>query len=344
MRVKGLTVDQGAYLHSGVLHEISAPNCNFEVFDPAAAKDHTLDELTAQIEDIVLGGKSAISSEYQRDIARFQTHEVFPDKIVEEKRSAHGVSFGRFILRQMPGVPRDRRNKLSVAMKPFGSASHAARECAGYMMLAQHGIETFSPVGIFEAKDASSLVVITEKRNDFVSLDRDLWIEGLQVRTTQEVEILNRNTRTVNEISQLMAYIHAFGLFHPDGQIKNWAVDQAGTIGIIDTENFEELSLHHPNTAEMATADIEKLIKSLINSQRENKIYGVGLLSGLSDTTVRNYVEKNIVEPYVEVLIKMSLDETIDDEQAETLIDGVTTLFRREGQTWPNCLNADNQR
>lgn len=342
MRVKGFPVDQNIYEHSGVLHEIRQPSSNFELFDPASIQGSSLDDVTYQIEDILLSGAAAVFSEYSKDLARYQSHEVFPDKIIEERRSAHGVSFGRFVLRQATGVPRDRRNKLSVAMKPFMSPEHAARECAGYLLLAQHGIETFSPVGIFQAKSADNLIVVTEKRNDLVSLDRDIWAEGLQVQSEEDIETLDRNTRTVREIAQLLGYIHALGFFHPDGQIKNWAVDQTGTIGIIDTENMEQRPLHHSDTAELAASDIDKLLKSLVSGQRENKIFGVGLLSGLSDAIVRSYVEKNIIDPYIDVLISMSVDASIDDLQAELLIKGITDHTNRDGQLWPNYLSNDN--
>src|SRR5581483_8886159 len=129
--------------------------------------------------------------------------------------------------------------------------------------LAELGIETFEPVGVFPASKGEHFVVVTKKRNDLTSLDRDKWVVGRQVVDEASAEISERNNETVRGISELLGYIHSWGVYHPDGQIKNYAKTPEGEIGIIDTENLIKADLESPDATSLAWHDVEKLVKSL---------------------------------------------------------------------------------
>jgi hypothetical protein len=248
--------------------------------------------------------------------------------------SAHGVGFGWL------EAPHARR---PVAYKPFSRPGNALHEIQGYQTLHELGIETYTPLGAFPSVERGQWVVLTEFREDLVSLDRDQWIVGRAATTFGEVEVAERNGETVKGIGELMAFIHSHGIYHPDGQIKNWAKTPDGKIGIIDTEHLTRVALGDHNAVTLAWQDIEKLTRSLIAVRHEGQdgsIFGVGMLHGMPLALARSSIQELIIQPYLESLMAQLADCTPERAVAiQTLYDGVSAKFE-ETPEWPGHLIA----
>jgi hypothetical protein len=272
----------GSLLESGVMHEPNISNLRqAEIIDGSEPMQRHLDALTV--------GIPVVSLAYQGTLRPTRGFEYFPDKIIDESRSAHGVSFGRFF-GGMPGTPtREATTLLSTAIKPFDNPESALREFYGYRRLGDLAVETFSPVGIFPSKSGDHFIAMTKTRRDLMSLDRAEWLVGQRVDSAESAEIAERNERTVSDVAEGFAYIHALGDYHPDGQVKNWAVTPADKIGIIDTENFRSSPLGSTDGVILAWGDIEKFTKSLVFDSRDEggKMFGVGMFAGQPLTQVR---------------------------------------------------------
>ncbi len=288
--------------------------------------------------DALNSGQAIVSPEYSSELERLKTHEVFPDKTVERRRSAHGVSFGRLV-GYKPSKKRD-GNLMSVAFKLFEKPKKALQEFYGYKILQEIDTETFDPIGIVPSEDGNSFVVITKKRDDFQSLDRDEWIVGRQPHDAREVEIGQRNNRTVAEISSTLANLHSNGVFHPDGQIKNFAVSVNGTVGVIDTENLTVRNTDDLDNPALAWEDLEKLARSLIlehdteeNSQGEDKIFGVGMLAHMGLPQIRNAFWELVFEPYLAVL-EDKIRHGGDSDYLTTLAYTIQEYFENDSN-WP---------
>ncbi len=267
--------------------------------------------------------------------------EPFPEKTIDAKRSAHNVGFGRLTKRVGLGANPKIKTAIGVAVKPFDDPETALREMRGYGILEKLGIETFSSVGIFPARNGTHYVSMTQKRQDLQSLDGDLWVVGGRVMTPTEAEIAQRNAKTVREISEKMAFIHAKGFFHPDGQIKNWAVTPDGTVGIIDTENFKQVGIGNIDAPQLAWEDIDKLVKSLVVESKDDdgKMFGVGMFAGMPLDQLRRSVKDMIIIPYIEALVDNIPD---DDMQTyghiENLVETIQNRFFHQEQEWPSHL------
>lgn len=286
-------------------------------------------------------GRPIVSLAYSGTLTGARSFEVFPEKIVESSRSAHGVGFGRFISYLPTGRKRD-DTLLSVAVKPFNDPETALREFFGYRKLGELGVETFKPVGVFPARNGDHFIGVTEARKDMMSLDRDEWVPVDRVSDARTAEINERNVRTVQDVSVGMAYIHSLGVFHPDGQIKNWSATTTGKIGIIDTENLKQVPLGHESTGLLAWHDIEKLARSLVYDSRgtdEGKMFGVGMLKGQSLVQLRHSIEHLIIAPYTDALTFMAENAGSDQDrqQMQDLFDAVIDRFYSD-DTWPSHL------
>jgi hypothetical protein len=254
-------------------------------------------------------GHPMIMPEFTEVLSRTTSFDVTPDKTIERRRSAHGVSFGRLI-----GPKRNKQGRegslLSVAYKMFDRPDKAVQEVEGYHILRELGMDTFEPVAIVPTPDSANFVVITKKRDDLMSLDRDDWIVGRQPRDARELEIAERNTTTVKEIATVLAFIHSKGIFHPDGQVKNFATNEQGRVGIIDTENLISRDITDPDNPGMAWRDIQKLVRSLLVENKYNgesdedtdKIFGVGMLANMGQLFTRNACAELIIDPYIGAL------------------------------------------
>ena len=304
---------------------------NVEVVSPAETTASTIAE-------VLIKGGTVISEDYVSEFGRITAYEVFPEKIIDVSRSAHQVGFGRFIGRR-PQKPSRPGNILSTATKPFKTPEIAANEAYGYWALSSIGVETFDPIGVFQQRSGDGCVVITKKCNDLMSLDRDTWIVGREVATEADVEIAERNTQTVKEISQTLAWLHMHGIFHKDGQIKNYAVASDGTVGVIDTENLSRRNVGDPDTGALMMQDIEKLMKSLVNTNKSEKIFGVGMLHGLSAPAMQASYEELVANPYSEGLMAC-VDLGGEDEQAQILMDSLWDHLKyAKTDNWPMCLD-----
>ncbi len=283
-------------------------------------------------------GRAAVMASEEKIVMETGTVMIDPIKTVERRRSAHEVGFGAFLSRNRHDS-KGRPVKLAVAIKPFSRPEKALHEVSGYLTLAELGIETFQPIGVFPSKHANHFVVVTKKRNDLTSLDRDRWVIGRQVVDDATAETALRNNETVKDIARLIGYIHSNGVFHPDGQIKNYAKTPKGTIGIIDTENLIVSELNDINSVENAWYDIEKLVKSLIISTQDKEdadLFGVGMLYGLSINNLRNSIEELIIVPYLESLYEQMDGASLSkQDHIAAIYDGISARFMEES-SWPD--------
>ena len=290
-------------------------------------------------------GVPVVASEYAGEIPRTRRFEVYPDKTIEESRSAHGVGFGRFV-GWLPGKRRgsvEEESLLRVAVKPFTTPETALHEMHGYRTLGKLGVETFAPVGVFPALKGDHFIGMTLTRKDLTSLDRDIWVPGRRVTSEATEEIAQRNALTVVDIARLSAFLNARGIFLPDGQIKNWAITPSGKTGAIDTENIMQLPLGHESAPQQAWECIEKLTKSLILDTKDvdAKMFGVGMFAGMTLEHVRENIEELIIIPYIEELELMLGGETSQGQrdQIQLLYEGIVERFYSE-KSWPNHIVA----
>lgn len=315
-------------IDEGQLHQISFNSHDALVQESGVDKGYMV--------ELLHGHKSVICPEFAEPLSKVQAHEVFPGKKIEERRSAHGVSFGRLV-GYKPTKGRQ-GHVLSVAMKPFGSAEKAVHELQGYQVLQELEVETYNPVGVFPSKKLENYIVLTEKRNDLMSLDRDSWVHGRQVQNEADVEIAERNTKTVIEIAELLAWLHINGVFHPDGQVKNFAVTDYGKVGVIDPENLVARPLLHFDTATRQAEDFEKLIKSLVRDNKDepveedqgDKIFGVGMLAGMANDQIKKCVDELVVNPYKDALEKYVYERDGNLEQAVMLSTAIDSFAERQ--------------
>lgn len=314
-------------LYTPSLHKIA----DNEVFDGKLTEDHSR---------ALAAGAPVVALAFADTLKPGQRFEVYPSKTIDSQRSAHGVSFGRF------AVPNSSARKgystvLDVAVKPFKDSGTALNEMYGYHLLGGLGVETFQPVGIFPARHGNHVIGMTQTRRDMQSLDRDIWVPGRRVDSEATAEIAERNTKTVVEISQKMAFMHAYGIFHPDGQIKNWSVTTDGTVGVIDTENLIHLDIGSTDAPTLAWEDISKLVKSLIleNQNEEDKMFGVGMLAGMSVGQVRENINELVLAPYIDGLIDMISDDYPEQYQhIENIIESISNRFHTMEPNWPEHL------
>lgn len=287
----------------------------------------------------LLAGHAAVMSSKVMLVNNTRCAWINPDKTVEPRRSAHEVGFGALV--QLRVNAKGKKVQQAVAFKPFAKPHHALHEVDGYLALARLGIETFEPIGVFPSKSGDRFVVVTYKRNDLTSLDRDKWVIGRQVTDAASEEIAQRNNNTVAGISKLLGFIHSRGIFHPDGQIKNYAKTPKSVIGIIDTENLIVAPLNEPNAMEHAWQDIEKLIKSLIINTQDKEdidIFGVGMLAGMPLTLVRQSIEDLVITPYLDSLAEhIKTADTDQSRHISGIYEGVYERFFLD-EDWPTHL------
>ncbi len=326
-------------LSSGKLHE------------PDLRRKHDLSIYSGEDEpnqdhiDSLLSGYPVVHESHVGHIRR-SMDAVTLNKIIESKRSAHGVGFGSF--RLIGGIAAGasvERQSIPVAFKPFNGPEKALHEMYGYGVLRAMGIETFDPIGVFPARHGDHFVLASHKRNDLMSLDRDHWVIGGYVKDRESAETVERNSEVVKGISEMLGYLHVHGVHHPDGQIKNWSVTPEGDIGVIDTENLIAGQANGPDAVNLAWNDIEKLVKSLVfaNTDEETKLFGVGMFAGMSVERVRSQIESLIINPYINSIFSNSLHSETSNpdilDHAEALISGVQKTFDNNPD-WPGHIIA----
>lgn len=300
-------------------------------FDEIAINEASIED-TARILRL---GRAVVAAAEDGVAQSFIEARVSPDKVIEERRSAHQVGFGVMLdcERSFKGKPR----KHSVAFKPFNSPEDAVKEVRGYLTLKELGVETYDPVGIFPSADKEHYVVVTQKRADLTSLDNDTWVVGRRVVDEATDEISKRNSETVKSIAAELAYIHSNGVFHPDGQIKNYAITPDGKTGIIDTENLTKIEINGHSEGDRAWYDIEKLVKSLIvntQDQEDATLFGVGMLHGMPLNDTRRCLEELVISPYTNALLEQLDDCDENREQyIQNIYDGVERMF--SDKNWP---------
>lgn len=281
--------------------------------------------------ELLLAGTAVVLPDYIEDFRKATRHEVFPGKTIAPERSAHEVAFGR-VMGHNHNVGAETA-RYSVAMKPFNRAQDALHEMYGYMLLKQLGVQTFQPIGVFPAQKGSHCIVLSENRKDLMSLDRDEWVAGRDVSTIDQAETAARNNTTVTEIAQTLAFLHSNGVFHPDGQIKNFAITYDGQVGVIDTENLRCTSLDDCSNPSSAWEDIEKLVHSLVASGGDSdKIFGVGMLSGMSSGEVRRSTQELIIDPYLTAVLDYSGE--LASEAGLNIALHIQEQFESD-ETWP---------
>jgi len=298
------------------------------------------DTLFAAVSDLAVsscGLVSPVVTEHHQDTIREAISLELTDKmIIEECRSAHQVAFGR-LLKRREDKETGLGHLMGVAIKPFDDHNTAYNEVLGAMRLRELGVPTYDPIGIFPSRSGHH-VVLSHKSDTLQGLDRDTWVVGRKVTTGEEAINAERNTRTIKEIAGLLAWLHVHGVFHPDGQIKNWGITPLGQIGAFDMERHVVRAPGHQDTAGLAWQDIEKLVASLVGATKESGIYGVGMLHGHSQHSLARACEELILQPYADRLMDVGLAGNGERaEQADLLLSGIEYRFQREiDQGWPS--------
>jgi hypothetical protein len=331
----GKTIERDAILENGMQH---IPDLSVQA---VLVGERGIDESHLAILRL---GHAAVVATYANVANSSNRVSVTPGKIVNSDRSAHRVGFG-YITSQSAGGGTGR---LDVALKPFRHVEGAWNEVRGYHLLAAHGIETYEPIGVFPAAHSDNLLVITKKRDDLVSLDRDEWVVGRKVTDESSLVTAERNNRTVAGIATVMGTIHSHGIYHRDGQIKNYAATPEGMIGIIDTENLTQRELDDEHSGLYAWRDIEKLVRSLIIHSKDAEktgIFGVGMLEGLSLRDMRAAAEELIINPYLNSLLAQLTEGTSakEAEHIADLYDSVQGHFMQD-EAWPAYLVSSKQK
>lgn len=283
-------------------------------------------------------GRSAVVAASASELVAANPHVVVAKhETMNSQRSAHEVGFGFMAPNAKAALSTTTQ---AVALKPFTRAENALTEMNGYRVLAELGIETFEPVGVFPAaKGQETFVGVTKRRNDLVSLDQAEWVVGRRITDEASIEIAERNSQTVQGISQMLAYAHANGVYHEDGQIKNYATTPEGKLGMIDAEGIVQAPLNHPRATDYAIHNLEKFATSLIvrtgKEETGVSIYGIGMLQGLGAQDMKASVEELVISPYLDALSEQ-LDTASDEKAAhiQSLFDSVDGQFQANA-TWP---------
>lgn len=255
--------------------------------------------------------------------------QLTPGKVIEKQRSAHEIAFGRLLKRRV-----DKQSSLGhqmyVALKPFYDDRSALHEMLGGMRLASLGVPTYEPVGVFRAVSGNSLL-LTKASDTLMGLDRDNWVQSRHVTSEQDAVDAERNNKTVRDIAGVMAWLHVNGVFHPDGQIKNWGVTPTGQIGVFDMERHLVNMESGRDAVQLAWGDIDKLTASLVSARKDTGVYGVGMLHNLGPKDLKKSVRELIIDPYIDCMVEfgLTLDRPEFDvaERAEYLIEGVEHSF-----------------
>ena len=285
-------------------------------------------------------GKIVVSAAFKDFVTGAKGVEIFTDKQIDGRRSAHGVRFGSMGGKADLGI--------RVALKPFSDPSDAVNELSGYERLLELNIPTFSPIGIFPALHGDHFISVSAKNNNLQSLDRAPWVVGRAADSEKSMMLAEENDRQVKGISDTLAYIHANGIFHPDGQVKNFAANASGRVGVIDTEGMVVRELGDEDSSELAWNDINKLVKSLVveasRDDDEDKIFGVGMFARMPLNLVRAGINDLILEPYIDRLEQISKSAGgRQQRQIDLLSDGIIKHFY-EDERWPQHFIDMNRR
>jgi hypothetical protein len=325
-----------------------------ELYQPAIQGRHDMviydhNAPAEELSEALAMGRIIVSEGFGTFVEEAHGLEVYPDKSIEPRRSAHGVTFGRLLGAHKYGIETGRlrrRQSLPVAIKPFSTPEDAVNEMRGYRTLQELEIPTFEPIGLFPAALGSHVISLTLKDSGLLSLDRSPWIIGRQITSEQSMAIAEHNNTQIKGIAETMALIHANGVFAPDGQIKNWAGDARGRIGAIDPEGQIVRPLGDESASDLAWEDVEHLITSLVIDNldsEDGKTYGVGMLAHLPLHVVRSSIEELLIHPYMARLEGL-LNDDIDPNMAiqiENLYDGIAEKFYND-EHWPEHLIAAN--
>lgn len=277
------------------------------------------------------------------------------DKSVPTIRSAHAVGFG--VLEYGKCVENQRREFVSgVALKPHLDPQTAVHELLGYEQLLNLGINTYVPIGVFPSNGGSNSVLVTEKKSSLVSLDNHFWKSLALTSSEEESYEAENNISIIKKIAVLLANLHVNGIFLPDGQIKNFALNPAGVVGAIDPENIIYKNPRDYDTSSIVISHFEKLIKSLIfksdntldegSEQDQDKIYGVGFLSMMPSARVRSIIIDILINPYLDELDTHAIQVDSNDnyEFAEQMREEINE-FLSHNTNWPShIVNAATTR
>ena len=162
--------------------------------------------------------------------------------------------------------------------------------------------------------------------------------------------LFRSNLAAVRDIAKVMARMHLNGIFHPDGQIKNFAVTNTGTIGVIDTENLFQVDIIQHNPYPYVIKDIEKLMRSLVEKAvthniktDQDKLYSVGLFYNNSNNLTRSKYHDLFLVPYTEQIGQEINQNPAITSVGELLFENLIEHYdSSEKEDWPQCLTSRN--
>ena len=326
-RSKGLGNVSAESVGKGELHSVQIDYEKTLVQNPNLTTEH--------LKEVLNAGYGVVSPEFAEVLRSAKKHKVYTDKMIDERHSAHQVTFGIFVGERTTKKGNHVIGKtLSAAMKPFGEPEHAVNEYLGYQVLQRLGIETFQPVGVFPSRHHNNFVVVTKTRGDIIGLELDDWVKGMQPEKPGDVETLERNKQTVKEVAKILAWTHINGVFLPDGQIKNFIATASGQVGVIDTENLKVKPIEHEDTEGLQGEDFTKLIRSFIGDPHDGKIFSIDLFHGFSPDKLQYWTNELIIEPYTLALLQYTMEQGSSVMQADRLDVSARDFLGRQG--WSN--------
>lgn len=208
---------------------------------------------------------------------------------------------------------------LPVAIKPFdASPNHALDDFMGGVRAQQNCITTFQPVGYMVGRDMNFSITALDESTE--SLDVRSW-ESVLINL--EDEKFGDQRKKLSKIGELVAGLHARGVFHGDLQFKNISQNIHGEISFIDWESSTFIDPSdgedYSGKVEHAASDLWDLYDSAARSESR---YGVGLLSRFDRALKWDYFNKFILEPYMDEYARLygegdaSIDLIADIEEA----------------------------
>jgi hypothetical protein len=276
----------------------------------AASQPETVGVYEGRLDDAADGiyvSPGALSREIGELGATVVEIELLPGAQLGAGDSHHDVTFGEVVLR----VGEEER-AVEVAIKTFDTGTgEAEHEHDSLIAVRQKGLDAFQPLAI--AKDRNNLYLITAKRDEIESRDNADWT----ISPSDEEAFENIVRPELAFMSDVMAQLHAKGIFHGDAQPKNIAKTDTGRNVVMDLETAvivegDEAIIDTINGGgdvrdSKAMEDIWHSWYALIHQQTGSQTFMVGE----DFETCMEVFENHVLDPYLESLRRHASPEIL---------------------------------